>query len=169
MNRRSFLATALTAPLASPVAAPAVAQARTRLKFVLNWRYQGLQGLFFLAEDRGFWREEGLEVAMDQGEGSAAAVTKVATSAYDLGFGDINATVALAATRPAEAPFDVMMLYNRPPFCLAVRADGPIRTAKDLEGRTLGGPANDGALRLFPASARLAGIDASKVTIVNMQ
>ncbi|WP_114376280.1 ABC transporter substrate-binding protein [Elioraea thermophila] len=165
MNRRSFLA----ATLAAPWAAPAIGQVRTRLKFILNWRYQGPQGLFFLAEDRGFWREEGLEVAMDQGEGSAAAVTKVATGAYDVGFGDINATVALAATRPAEAPLGVMMLYNRPPFCIAVRADGPIRTPKDLEGRTLGGPANDGALRLFPAFARLAGIDASKVTIVTMQ
>ncbi|MFQ3622775.1 MAG: ABC transporter substrate-binding protein [Acetobacteraceae bacterium] len=165
MNRRTLLA----ATLAAPLARPALAQARTRLKLVLNWRYQGPQGLFFLAEDRGHWRAEGLEVAIDQGEGSAAAVTKVATGAYEVGFGDINAAVALAATRPAEAPLGVMMLYNRPPFCIAVRADGPIREPKDLEGRTLGGPANDGALRLFPAFARLAGLDAAKVTITNMQ
>ncbi|MDW8445007.1 MAG: ABC transporter substrate-binding protein [Acetobacteraceae bacterium] len=142
---------------------------RARLKVILNRRYQVPQGLFFLAEDRGFWRAEGLEVAMDQGEGSAAAVTKVATGAYDAGFGDINAVVALAAMRPAEAPPGVTMLDNRSPFCIAVRADGPIRTPKDLEGRTLGGPASDGALRLFPAFTRLAGIDASKVTIVTMQ
>ncbi|MCS6922189.1 MAG: ABC transporter substrate-binding protein [Elioraea sp.] len=139
-------------------------RSQARLRFILDWRYQGPQGLFFLAEDRGFRRAEGLEVAMDQGEGSAAAVTKVATGAYDAGFGDINAVVALAATRPAEAPRGVMMLDNRPLFCIAVRADGPIRTPKDPEGRTLGGPADDGALRLFPAFARLAGIDASKVT-----
>jgi NitT/TauT family transport system substrate-binding protein len=164
MHRRHLLAAA-----AASLAAPALGQGRARLKLVLNWRYQGPQGMFFLAEDRGYFREAGLEVAIDQGEGSAAAVTKVATGAYDIGFGDINAAIALAATRPAEAPVGVMMLYNRPPFCIAVRADGPIRTPKDLEGRTLGGPANDGALRLFPAFARLAGIDAAKVAITNMQ
>jgi NitT/TauT family transport system substrate-binding protein len=92
----------------------------------------------------------------------------VATGAYDVGFGDINAAIALSAQRPAEAPLGVMMLFNRPPFCIAVRADSPIRTPRDLEGRTIGGPANDGALRLFPAFARLAGIDASRVNITNM-
>jgi NitT/TauT family transport system substrate-binding protein len=60
-------------------------------------------------------------------------------------------------------------MYNRPPFTIAVKADGPIRTPKDLEGRTLGGPANDGALKLFPAFAKLAGIDPAKVQITNMQ
>jgi len=52
---------------------------------------------------------------------------------------------------------------------VAVKADGPIKTPKDFEGRTLGGAANDGALKLFPAFAKLAKIDASKVTITNFQ
>jgi NitT/TauT family transport system substrate-binding protein len=163
MLRRLFLASA-----AATLAAPALAQSRTRLKLVLNWRWQGPQGMFLLAEDRGYFRAAGIDLTIDQGEGSAASVTKVATGAYDVGFGDINAAIALSAQRPAEAPLGVMMLYNRPPFCIAVRADSPIRTPRDLEGRTIGGPANDGALRLFPAFARLAGIDASRVNITNM-
>ena len=163
MHRRLFLASA-----AATLATPALAQSRTRLKLVLNWRWQGPQGMFLLAEDRGYFRAAGIDVTIDQGEGSAASVTKVATGAYDVGFGDINAAIALSAQRPAEAPLGVMMLFNRPPFCIAVRADSPIRTPRDLEGRTIGGPANDGALRLFPAFARLAGIDASRVNITNM-
>lgn len=163
MHRRLFLASA-----AATLAAPALAQSRTRLKLVLNWRWQGPQGMFLLAEDRGYFRAAGIDLTIDQGEGSAASVTKVATGAYDVGFGDINAAIALSAQRPAEAPLGVMMLFNRPPFCIAVRADSPIRTPRDLEGRTIGGPANDGALRLFPAFARLAGIDASRVNITNM-
>ena len=163
MHRRLFLASA-----AATLAVPALAQSRTRLKLVLNWRWQGPQGMFLLAEDRGYFRAAGIDLTIDQGEGSAASVTKVATGAYDVGFGDINAAIALSAQRPAEAPLGVMMLFNRPPFCIAVRADSPIRTPRDLEGRTIGGPANDGALRLFPAFARLAGIDASRVNITNM-
>jgi len=150
------------------LARPALAQSRTRIKLVMNWRWQGPQGMFFLAEDRGHFREAGLDVQIDQGDGSGAAVGKVASGAYDAGFGDINAAVTLAAQRPGENPLGAYMLYNRPPFCIAVRADGPIRNPRDLEGRTLGGPANDGALRLFPAFARLAGLDASRVTVTNM-
>ena len=168
LGRRAMLA-AGGAMLAAPAFVPmALAQARTRIKLVLNWRWQGPQGLFFLAEERGYFREAGIDIAIDQGDGSAAAITKVASGAYDAGFGDINAAIALAATRPAEAPLGVYMMFNRPPFAIAVKADGPIRTPKDLAGRTIGGPANDGALRLFPAFAKLAGIDAGRVNVTNM-
>ncbi|WP_207461236.1 ABC transporter substrate-binding protein [Azospirillum sp. SYSU D00513] len=145
------------------------AVAETPVKMVLNWKYQGPQALILLAEDNGYFKEEGLKVIIDQGEGSGAAITKVATGAYDVGFGDINSLITLASKSPAEAPIGVYMMYNTPPFTIAVKADGPIRTPKDLEGKTLGSPANDGALKLFPAFASLAGIDASKVTLTNMQ
>jgi NitT/TauT family transport system substrate-binding protein len=148
------------------VAAPAGAQ--TRLKMVLNWKYQGPQGWFMLAEDRGYYKAEGIDMAIDQGDGSAAAVPKVASGAYDVGFGDINAVIEFAAKNPAEAPIGVYMLYNRPPFTIAVKSDSAIKGPKDFEGRTLGGAANDGALKLFPAFAKIAKFDAAKVSITNM-
>jgi NitT/TauT family transport system substrate-binding protein len=76
--------------------------------------------------------------------------------------------IDLAAKRPADAPVAVYMLYNTPPFTIVVKKDSPIRTAKDLEGKTLGAPANDGALKLFPAFAKAAKVDPSKVSISNM-
>jgi len=166
MRTLSLLAAALIG-LASFAATAANAQ--TKLKFVLNWKYQGPQGWFFVAEDKGYFKAEGLEVTIDQGDGSAAAVPKVASGAYDIGFGDINALIDFASKKPEEAPVAVYVMYNRPPFTVAVKADGPIKTPKDFEGRTLGGAANDGALKLFPAFAKLAKIDASKVTITNFQ
>jgi NitT/TauT family transport system substrate-binding protein len=150
------------------LAAPGPAAAETKLKMVLNWKYQGPQGWFFLSEDRGYFKAEGLEVAIDQGDGSAAAVPKVASGAYDVGFGDINALIEFAAKSPAEAPIGVYMMYNRPPFTIAVKADSPIKTPQDFEGRTLGGAANDGALKLFPAFAKIAKFDLSKVNLTNM-
>lgn len=146
-----------------------IAAAQTPVKMVLNWKYQGPQALFFLAEDKGYFRDAGLDVTIDQGEGSAAAITKVASGAYDVGFGDINALIALAASQPDEAPIGVYQMFNTPPFAIAVKADSPVRTPGDLAGKTLGGPASDGALRLFPAFADAAGIDAKSVTITNMQ
>ena len=136
---------------------------------VLNWKYQGPQGWFFLAEDKGYFKAEGLDITIDQGDGSATPIPKVASGTYDIGFGDINALIEFAARKPEEAPIAVYVMYNRPPFTIAVKADSPIKTAKDLEGKTLGGAANDGALKLFPAFAKLAKLDESKITITNFQ
>jgi len=161
--RALFSACGLALALA---ALPAAAQ--VPIKVVLNWKYEGPQSWFFLAQDKGYFKEEGLDVSIDQGEGSAASIPKVAAGAYQAGFGDINALVDLASKRPADAPVAVYMLYNTPPFTLVVKSDSAIRTPKDLEGKTVGGPANDGALKLFPAFAKIAKIDASKVNITNM-
>jgi len=149
-------------------AVPALSAAQTKIKMVLNWKYQGPQAWFFIAQDRGYFKAEGLDVEIDQGEGSSASITKVASGTYQAGFGDINALIDLSARRPAEAPVGVFMIYNTPPFTIVVKNDSPIKTPKDLEGKTVGGPANDGALKLFPAFAKVAKVDASKVNITNM-
>jgi NitT/TauT family transport system substrate-binding protein len=148
---------------------PTQAQAQTKLKFVLNWKYQGPQGWFFLAEDRGYFKNEGIDIVIDQGNGSGAAVPLVANGTYDVGFGDINALIEFAGKNPEKAPIAIDVLYNRPPFTIAVKADSPIKTPKDLEGKTIGGAANDGALKLFPAFCKIAKIDCTKVNITNMQ
>lgn len=164
------LRSCLAALLASAVftALPLAAQAQTKIKMVLNWKYQGPQAWFFMAQDKGYFKAEGLDVEIDQGEGSSASITKVAAGAYQAGFGDLNALISLAATRPADAPVGVFMIYNSPPFTIVVKKDSPIQTPKDLEGKTVGGPANDGALKLFPAFAKVANFDAAKVNITNM-
>jgi NitT/TauT family transport system substrate-binding protein len=166
--RSAFLA-ALAVSIPVSLALPTRAETQTKLKMVLNWKYQGPQGLFFLADDRGYLKAEGLEVTMDQGNGSGAAVPLVANGTYDIGFGDVNALIDLAAKKPDEAPVAIYVMYNQPPFTVAVKAEGPLKTPKDFEGKTLGGAANDGALKLFPAFCKFAKIDCTKVSITNMQ
>lgn len=170
MSTSRRLATLALAGLATAAAwLPLSARAEdTPIKLVLNWKYEGPQAWFFLAQDKGYFKAEGLDVQIDQGEGSAASIPKVASGAYQAGFGDINALIDLATKRPAEAPVAVYMLYNTPPFTIVVKQDSPIKTPKDLEGKTIGAPANDGALKLFPAFAKIAKVDASKVRITNM-
>jgi NitT/TauT family transport system substrate-binding protein len=159
----------LLAILGSAMMSAPPAQAQTKLKMVLNWKYQGPQGWFFLADDRGYFKAEGLDMVIDQGNGSGAGVPLVANGAYDVAFGDLNALIELAAKKPDDAPIAVYVMYNRPPFTVAVKADSPIKSPKDLEGKTLGGAANDGALKLFPAFCKTAKIDCDKVKITNMQ
>jgi NitT/TauT family transport system substrate-binding protein len=172
LNVRS-ITIALTAAvgLCGPLAAtgPASAAEPMKLKMILNWKYQGPQGWFFLAQDRGYFKKAGIDLTMDQGRGSGAPIPLVASGTYDVGFGDINALIQFAAQKPAEAPIAVYVMYNQPPFTIAVRADSGIKTPKDLEGKTLGSAPGDGALKLFPAFCKVAKIDCSKIKITNFQ
>ena len=102
---------------------------------MLNWKYQGPQGMFFLADDKGYFKAEGLEVTLDQGNGSGAGVPLVANGTYDAAFGDINALIELAAKKPDDAPIAVYVMFNQPPFTVAVKADSPIKIAEGFRGQ----------------------------------
>jgi len=57
------------------------------------------------------------------------------------------------------------MVYDKPPFAVIGRASQGVSSAKDLEGKILGAPPPDGAWAQFPAFARAAGVDMSKITV----
>lgn len=143
-------------------AAPAFAEL-TDIRFTLGWKTQGSDAPFLLALHKGYFEQEGLNVTIDQGEGSAATVTRVMGGAYDAGFGDINAIIQNAAARPGEAPVMVYQLWNRPPFAIVTPKSAGIESPADFEGKTLGGAQGTPTTRLFPVFAELNGINLDAV------
>ena len=73
------------------------ASAQTPIKFSLDFKFEGPSAPFLIGLDKGYYKAEGLEVTLDQGNGSGAAVPLVANGTYDVGFGDINALIQFAA------------------------------------------------------------------------
>ncbi|HEV2510852.1 ABC transporter substrate-binding protein [Bosea sp. (in: a-proteobacteria)] len=163
-----MLKTLTAALLASfALAGPALAQ-ETTIKFTLGWKTQGSDAAFFVARDKGYYKAEGLNVVIDQGEGSGATVTRIMGGAYDAGFGDVNAIIQNAAAKPGENPVMVYMIWNRPPFAISSKKTTGIAKPKDLEGKTLGGSQGTPTTRLLEVFARKNGIDMGKVKLSNM-
>ena len=165
----ALLGLAVAAALAGGIPGPAQAADPLKVRFILNWKFQGPQAWFFLADDKGYFKQAGIDIQLDQGAGSGAAVPKVASTAYDAGFGDINAITRFASKNKGKQPVAVYMIYNQTPFVIATPKSAKIMKPKQLEGMTLGAPVNDGAFKLFPAFANIAGIDASKVNWQHMK
>ena len=128
-------------------ASSACAQDVTKIRFTLDWKIQGIHSWFYWAQDKGYFAAEKLDVTIDQGEGSAAAVTRVMSGAYDAGFGDANAIIQNAATKPDQAPVMVYMFYSRAPFAMLTKVSTPIHTFKDLAGKKIGAPGGGASLR----------------------
>src|SRR5271170_458288 len=105
------------------------------IRISLDWAWQGGQAPFALAEQAGLFKAEGLDVVIDRGNGSADTVTRVASGAYDVGFGDLGPMVKLDAEQPDKALLAVLMLYDRSPLCAIALAKSGIKTPKDLEGK----------------------------------
>jgi NitT/TauT family transport system substrate-binding protein len=159
-------ALATTLVLGAPALTPAHAQ--TPVKFTLDWKFEGPAAPFTVALDKGYFKEQGLDVTIDTSNGSVEPLTRLATGSYDMGFGDINSLIKFRDANPNVPIKAVFMVYNKPPFAIVGRKSRGVVKPKDLEGKKLGAPAADGAFAQWKIFTKANDIDASKVTVENV-
>ena len=159
MQRRHFIQS--TAASLATIAAPfAFAQNPTRIKFTLDFRISGQTAPFLLALYKGYYKEEGLDVSIDVGSGSVASITRTASGAYDLGFGDISSLIEFNASQPGLVQA-VYQYYNRAPFAIIGRKDrGITADFKSLQGKRIAAAAVESTKRCWPMAAKHAGVKA---------
>ena len=151
---------AQAALVAATLIGPLAALAQTPIKFQLDWRFEGPAALFLASSAKGYYKEAGLDVTIDAGNGSGGTVTRVASGTYDMGFADMAALMEFHANNPdaPNKPVAVMMVYNNTPAAVLALKKSGITKPADLNGKKLGAPGFDAGRRAFPIFAKANGI-----------
>jgi NitT/TauT family transport system substrate-binding protein len=143
------------------------AQAQEKFLFALNWFPVGDHTAYWVALDKGYYKDRGLDVTLENSKGSGDSIAKVDTGRADAGLAD--AAVVIASVSRGATIKTVGMVFDKTPLNIFSRPDMPMRKPKDLEGHTIAAPPGDGQRQVWPAFAKLHGIDQDKVTWVNIE
>lgn len=143
--------------------AAAQAQDLTKIRFQLDWRFDGQAAPFLLGKAKGYFSQEGLDVSFDSGAGSAAAVARLAGGSYEMGFGDTSSLIEYLANNSGARIQAVYMVADYTPAGAMFMKKSNIAKPADLLGKTFGAPVFDAGRKLWPVFARANGLDPTAV------
>ena len=165
-TRRHLLMTGGAALAAAPFGfLPQRAGAQQQVSLQLSWLHSTQFAGSYIAQDRGWWHEAGLEVSLLQGGPNAPVEPPVVSGTALVG---ISAADYTAAAVEQGAPFKILgVAMQKNPFVIASLSANPVNVPKDMEGKRIGmALANTPVLQ---ALCTLNGVDINAIEIVPTQ
>jgi NitT/TauT family transport system substrate-binding protein len=153
--------------LGAALVAPADAQ--TKFPFRLNWTLYGEHAPFFVARDKGFYKEEGLDVEIQEGSGSTTVVQLVANATSPVAYVDAATMMrGVGNGMPIQA---VGVTLQQSPMAFIYRADAARPTKiSEIKGSRIAITAGDASLAIFTAFMGKLGMkveDVQMITVAN--
>jgi len=139
----------------------------THVTYITSFGNFGRDSFVWVAKDKGYFRDVGIDVTVEPGKGTTG-VTEVAAGKAQ--FAAVDFPGAILQIDNAKTPLNIRAVGAIHQFSLSAimaLADSGISRPKDLEGKTIADAPGSVVRLLFPAYARLAKIDASKVKFVS--
>lgn len=138
------------------------------VKFTLDFAIQGQQSPFVLAAEGGHFARAGVNVQVDRGYGSADAITKVASGAYDMAFADIGALIQFNGRQAGAKVVSVFQVYDAAPMLILSLKKSNITKPSDLAGKRLASPPGASSRVMFPLFALANGLDPASVNWIDV-
>ena len=166
LNRRNVMAAfaALTLGMtASPVFAQTMEKASLRLKWLTQAQFAG----FYVALEKGYYKEEGIDLTINPGGPNLLTENLVATGGDT--FGLSGGTDSVFAARDKGLPIVCIGVSHQvTPFVFVAHKDGPIKSVADFKGKTVN-TWFTGANHVLSAMLSKVGVSPSDVTIQPQQ
>lgn len=143
------------------------ALAADKVIFLLDWLPAGDKAAPYVAQAKGLFAAEGLEVTIQSGRGSSDVVTRLGTGAADMGTGGLAALLqAKAETKvPVKA---IASIYTMQADSIFTAEGSGITTLKDLVGKRIATATFSSSNVTWPLILQSNGIDPSKVELLKV-
>ncbi|WP_445285932.1 ABC transporter substrate-binding protein [Yoonia sp. 2307UL14-13] len=144
---------------------PTFARAATAVNFQLSWLHSVQFGGSYIAAQKGYWSNQGLDVSLSQGGPNAPVEPPVVSGTALVGISAADYTAAAVAQ---GAPFKIIAVaMQKNPFAITSLSDNPVNEPADLLGKKIGmAVANTPVLQ---ALCKLNDIDINEIEIVPTQ
>ena len=142
------------------------AQAQDAVSLRLNWYLGGLHVPFYYGKEMGYFKQEGIDLTINEGRGSGNTVQVVAAGSDTFGMADSSSLIT-TASKGADVK-SVMSLLNSTGFAVVSMASAGIKTPKDLEGKTLAVSPGDPLGQLFRALAAHNKLDINSIKFLQV-
>ena len=146
--------------------AASLASAQEAVSLRLNWYLGGLHVPYYYGKEMGFFKQEGIDLTINEGRGSGNTVQVVAAGSDTFGMADSSSLIT-TASKGADVK-SVMSLLNSTGFAVVSLASAGIRKPKDLEGKSLAVSPGDPLGQLFRALAAHNKLDMSTIKFVQV-
>lgn len=148
--------------IASIIGLARPAAAADDVSFAMDWIINGAHAGYFAGVEKGYYRDEGLNVTISRGFGSGDTVKRLAAGRADFGVADTSALITALANDgvPVRA---VAMVYDKASLGIIYIKESGIKTPKDLEGRSIARSASGASVNMFPGFLAVNNIDRGKI------
>lgn len=137
----------------------------TKVRYLTAFNAFGREAYAFVADEKGFFREQGLDVEISIGAGSGENMAALAGGAADFAPVDSTGYILMKGSGKVTGITAVGAVQQKSMVGIMTLEGAGIAAPKDLEGRVLGDQEGATTTILFPTYAKLAGIDPAKVEI----
>jgi len=139
----------------------------TKASLRLDWKGGGQHAPFYLAKERGYYKDEGIDLDIISGSGSSDVVKQVGSKAVEFGIADALVLVQAAEQRvPLTA---VAAYYQRTPIVVLSPQSKPVTDPGQLtQGIKLGSKKGSATFQGLTAFLAANDIPLQKVTLVDI-
>ena len=126
-----------------------------------NWLYSGIHAWLFYGREKGYFREQNIELDIREGNGSGNVVRTVINKGDDFALVSIgNPIISTAQGAPLKIVYTWIGAFNWGYMC---RPESGIKVPKDLEGKRIVSSPGNAGLNYHPLYVKMAGLDPAKM------
>lgn len=133
-----------------------------KVNLLIDFFANGNHALFYVAQQEGYFADEGLDVTIEHIRGSIEVVNAIVAGRTEFGYASL-ASMAVARAKHGEELLAVMGIQQQTPVAIMSPADRGIREPKDIEGRTIVNFAGSASETEWPVFLAENGVDESAV------